>query len=151
MFYIGFEKLDGFMAALDPQRDTYLAPQSLVKTSEHISTVTRSMVASQVKDDHLIYCKIDFSRWQEYYGKPFGETDSKRADRADRLQEQMWQFIVESLRADNPDLELYDGAPSFPENLMLIPGAIEGIHYDADLGEFVKDGGYPCATAGAAA
>ena len=56
MFYIGFSKLSEFQAALEPERDLYLAPLSIVKSREPISTCTVSMVASQIKGDHMIYC-----------------------------------------------------------------------------------------------
>src|SRR5512139_2155662 len=139
MFYIGFERLIEFMSAIDPQRDVYLAPLSIVKSGDHVSSCTASMVASQVKDDHLIYCKVDFSRWQELYGKPFGQESEERAGRMPRLQDQMWQMMIEQMRADNPDLELYEGAPSFPSDLMLVPGHVDGITYDTELHEYVKE------------
>jgi len=137
--YIGFEQLSEFMAARDPHRDLYLAPLSIVKTGDHISTCTVSLVASQAKPDHLIYCKIDVSRWQEIHGEPFGPEAKDRAGRAQHLQKQLWELIVEQMRFDDPDLEIYDGAPSFPADLLLVPGHVEGITYDANLHEFVRD------------
>ncbi len=138
--YIGFQALDQFAAALDHEHQVYVAPLSIVKTNnEHISTCTVSPVASQPQHDSLIYCKVDVSRWQELYGKPFGQEAEQRAARAEHLQEKMWTLIVEALRADNPDLEIYDGAPSFPDNLILIPGHIEGIAYDAELQDFIAE------------
>ena len=139
MFYIGFQSLSAFIAAIEPSFYLYLAPLSIVKYGEHISTCTVSMVASQVKSDHLIYCKVDVSRWQEIHGEPFGPESEQRAKRAPQLRDQMWQFIVERLRESDPNLELFDGTPSFPADLMLVPGSIEGITYDADLHEFVKE------------
>jgi len=137
-FYIGFSKLSEFIRAIDYRKPVYLAPLSIVKSGEHVSTCTASLVASQPQDDHLVYCKIDVSRWSELYGKPFGPTDAERAKRAMHLQAQMWEYIVEQLRADAEFLEIFDGAPSFPFDLMLVPGNIEGIDYDSELHEFVK-------------
>ncbi len=51
----------------------------------------------------------------------------------------MWKFIVERLRAQDPDVELFEGVPSFPADLILIPGGIEGIAYDSELHEFVNE------------
>lgn len=136
--YIGFSRLSEFIAALNPLSAVYLAPLTLVKSNDYYSTVTTSLVASQPQAGCLIYCKIDYSRWQEVYGRPFGGSDTERADSAPRLQRQMWEFIVEQLRASNGNMVLLDGAPSFPRDILLIPGNIEGITYDADLNEFVR-------------
>lgn len=139
MFYIGFEKLSEFIRVIDYRKLVYLAPLSIVKSGDQISTCTVSLVASQPKGDHLVYCKIDVSRWSEIYGKPFGPSDTARAKRAPRLRAQMWEFIVEQLRADDQDLEIFDGAPSFPADLMLVPGTVEGFTYNAELHEFVRE------------
>jgi hypothetical protein len=138
MFYIGFEKLSEFIHALDGSRQVYVAPLTLVKHNDYLSTNMAGLVASQIKNDHLIYCKVDTSRWQEIYGKPFGEPDRERSERARFLQEQMWRFVVEQIRTANPDLEIFDGTPSFPNDLLLVPGHADGVSYDADLLEFVK-------------
>jgi hypothetical protein len=138
MFYIGFEKLSEFIRAIDFRQAVYLAPLSIVKTSDYLSSCTVSLVASQPKGDHLIYCKIDISRWGEMRGEPFGPEAIDRAARAPQLQKQMWEFIVEQLRADDSDLEIFDGAPSFPSDLMLVPGNIEEITYNAELHEFER-------------
>jgi hypothetical protein len=136
--YIGFSELSKFIRAIDHDRDMYLAPLTIVKNGDLTSTVTVSLVASQTKRDHLIYCKIDVSRWAEMYGKPFGDNNIERAARSTHLQQQMWEFIVERLRAGDPDLEIFDGAPSFPSDLMLVPGIVEGVIYDDDLKSFVE-------------
>ncbi len=139
MFYIGFAKLSEFINALDWNRNIYLAPLSLVKSGNPINICTVSMIASQTLRDHLIYCKIDITAWSEIHGRPFGQTDTERAERAENLQNRMWKFIAERLRAKDPEIELFEGAPSFPPDLMLIPGHIEGIAYDAELQNFVKE------------
>ncbi len=136
--YIGFAAIDQFAAALDHEHQVYVAPFSLVKTNnDHVSTVTAGLVASQPQRDSLIYCKVDVTRWSELYGKPFGQDSEQRAGRAQRLQEKMWTLIVEQLRADNQDLEIYDGVPSFPQDLLLVPGHIEGVVYDPDSQDYV--------------
>jgi hypothetical protein len=138
-FFIGFTKLSEFIIAIDRARPLYLAPLDIVKPGNPCSTVRCSLVASQPKRDHLLYCKIDYSAWSEIHSRPFGPEEEARAARAAKLQRQMWAFIVEQLRAGDPDQVIYEGTPSFPTDLMLIPGNIDGITYDRDLREFVRE------------
>ena len=138
MFYIGFQTLDEFICAIDYRRPVYLAPLTLSKSGTP-GTTTASLVGSQPKGDHLVYFKVDVARWHELYGQPFGPEETERAKRAPRLQERMMTSIIEALRAPDEDLDILEGAPSFPSDLMLIPGTVEGVTYDAELHDFVKE------------
>jgi hypothetical protein len=58
---------------------------------------------------------------------------------APRLQQKLWEIAVERLRAYQPDWVLFDAAPSFPRDLILIPGSIDGITYNAELQDYEEE------------
>ncbi len=64
-------------------------------------------------------------------------SESQRHARSQRLSEKVWRLVVERIRNSQSDVTIHEGAPSFPRDLMLIPGHIEGVAYDPDLQDYV--------------
>ena len=140
-YFIGFNTLEDFLAAVDDQRDLHLTTISTIEHGSYLDTVTALVIASQVKDDHLIYCRIRAAR----YGRmlignemqPVSDRDIERARRAPDLQQQLYTIAVQLIQQRLPDTLIAAGVPSFPTNLTLIDGSIDSATYDRDTGAYV--------------
>ncbi len=141
-FFIGFTRFEEFLGAVDDQRDLNLAQITVISRDAHFNAVTATVIASQVKDNHLIYCRMPVSKWMEMYigtkMQPFGDKDQERAERAPQLQQQLMDIARGLIdRHFNGDMLIAAGAPSFPNDLTLIDGYIDSATYDQATHAFV--------------
>lgn len=136
-FFIGFTRFEEFLAALDDGRDIHLAPITNISRDAHFNNLAAHVVASQVKVDHLIYCKMSVAKWCEMFigarMQPFGERDAERATAAPKLQQQLMDIARGLICSHFHDSVLItEGAPSFPSDLILIDGWPDNATYDKE-------------------
>jgi len=141
-FFIGFTRFEEFLGAVDDRLDLNLAQITVIARDAHFNAMTATVIASQVKGDHLIYCRMPVSKWLEMHigtkMQPFSERDQARAERAPRLQQQLMDIARELInRHFNNAVCVAAGAPSFPNDLTLIDGCIDSATYDQDTHSFV--------------
>jgi hypothetical protein len=141
-FFIGFTRFEEFLAALDDTRDINLAPITNISRDAHFNNLAAYVITSQVKDGHLIYCKMSVAKWCEMFigikMQPFGERDAERAAAAPKLQQQLMDIARDLIYSHFHDSVLItEGAPSFPNDLILIDGWPDSATYDRESGMLV--------------
>lgn len=138
-FFIGFTTLESFLSAVNDQLDLNLAPIEYISHGEYFDTITACVIASQVKDGHLVYWKMDAAKWtRNRSGENWGPTSIDRAQRAPKLQQQIVDIATDMIyRHLGQSLCIQAGLPSFPANLILIDGQIDSATYDRDTGAIV--------------
>lgn len=135
--YLGYPALNGLLAAYETDR---LAGEPLdcidaVTTHTTKHGIQMAEVAAHVgfadKHRRANYCHIVLGVYAVMEGRPFGEEDQHRADRAlDGYR------IVESWLSAR--YQLANRMVSLPKNLTLIEGRADFLGYDKDRGFYLK-------------